>query len=296
VSEWVQVVVLGLVQGVAEFLPISSSGHLVLVPHLAGWARPGLAFDVALHLGSAAAIVVSFRRDLLALARAAARPHRASAPQRRLVAALIVGCLPIAVAGLTLRDFFAEVFEAPSAAALFLFLTAALLVPGERVRARRIRSKASQLPVSPQPARRAPFDTGIDLSDPSGTTLGDLRLTQALLVGVGQSLALFHGLSRSGTTITAGLIAGMTRPAAARFSFLLALPAVLGAGILSIGDLADPGPYTTPQIALGVLASFGGGLAAIAILLRLVSRAPLTVFVAYLLAAGLGSFAGIQLR
>jgi undecaprenyl-diphosphatase len=287
VPEWVQAVVLGIVQGATEFIPVSSSGHLVLVPFVLGWEKPSLAFDVALHAGTAAAILLYFRDDLLAMARAVLRPDRSpeGPTYRRFALLLMVASVPAALAGVALQGLVEDAFESPRLAASLLLVTAALLVGGERLRTRRIARTA--VPVAAGPARGAPVATpmGADPDDPGGTTLDGVRLGQALVVGASQALALLPGISRSGTTITAGVAAGLTRPAATRFSFLLALPALVGAGIVSLPDLAEPGRFSGVEIALGVLASFVAGYLAVAFLVRLVARAGLGGFSVYLVVA-----------
>ncbi|HUH07606.1 MAG TPA: undecaprenyl-diphosphate phosphatase [Egibacteraceae bacterium] len=314
VPEWLQALILGVIQGVTEFVPVSSSGHLVLVPHLLGWQRPGLAFDVALHVGTLAAIVAYFRAELTAmgkgffaaLTRGEATPE---ARQYRTVGALIaVATIPVALVGLVFKGVFERLFENPSAAAGFLLVTAALLVSGEALRSRRARRGVSV------PAVRAPADSdpgpdrgpgvpspavglplGHDLADPTGLTLDRIGLRQAVVVGLLQVLALCPGISRSGSTITAGMAAGMTREAATRFSFLLALPALVGAAILSLPDLFDPAIaqiYSAPEVLMGIAAAFISSYLAIRYLVALVARDRLTGFAIYCVAASAVGFMG----
>ncbi|MDP8977824.1 MAG: undecaprenyl-diphosphate phosphatase [Actinomycetota bacterium] len=301
VPTWLQALVLGLVQGLTEFFPVSSSGHLVIVPALLGWPPPDLAFDVALHMGTAGAVVVYFRADLVAMARALVT--RGDSPPgrfyRRLAVALVVSSVPVALIGLGLKSTFERAFATPAVASGFLFLTAALLVAGERVRSARVGSAArigasGSGPAHPSPTEQGPrgVATGADVSDPVGRRLDELTLPRALVIGVAQTLALFPGVSRSGTTITAGVVAGLTREAATRFSFLLALPALAGAGVLSLPDLARPGMFGGLDLALGVLAAFATGYAAIHFLLRLVARERLTGFAVYCAAVGVLGLVG----
>jgi undecaprenyl-diphosphatase len=290
VPTWLQALVLGVVQGLTEFIPISSSGHLVLVPYLLGWERPGLAFDVALHLGTAGAIVTYFRAELWAMARGFLRPGAppAGVLYRRLGLLLVLGSVPVAVVGLTAKEAFERVFATPPAAAVFLFGTAAILFAGEAWRSRRVRAavaveqgrRGRALPGTPTLA------IGVDPEDPQGRTLPEIGVREALLVGTAQVLALFPGISRSGTTIMAGVAAGMTRQAATRFAFLLALPALIGAGIVSLPDLAEPGIYRATDIALGVLAAFVASYLAIRFLVAFVSTERLTGFGKYCIVAG----------
>lgn len=320
ITDWVQALVLGVVQGLTEFIPVSSSGHLVLLPYVLGWQRPGLAFDVALHAGTAGAIVLYFRRDLLGMARAVLSGGRTreSRMYRRMLVLLAVASVPVAIVGVTLKSTFERLFETPPVAAGMLLVTAAVLVGGERLRTRRVeRTRTAPAPAAdpdqrvwtgdwvgdvpaeaPDAELADPWDhaVGTDLEDPSGTDLEGMGLREALIVGCAQTLALLPGMSRSGTTIMAGIVGGMTREAATRFSFLLALPAMVGALILSVPDLGEPSTYSGGAIAVGVLAAFVAGYAAIAFLVRLVAHTSLTVFARYLVVAGvLGLFAYVMI-
>jgi undecaprenyl-diphosphatase len=314
---WIQAVVLGIVQGLTEFVPVSSSGHLVLAPYLLGWERPGLAFDVALHVGTLGAILAYFRRELWAMARGlvGALLRRAVSAEdalyRRLALLLAVGTIPVAIAGYAAKPLFEDVFENPLAASAFLLVTAALLVTGERVRDRRVRA-AEQVRVAerqhpsrtgdwrsdrppPEPgsdARAVRLPTGDDPADRTGQTLQGIGLRHAVAVGLFQVLALFPGVSRSGATITGGVVSGLTRESATRFSFLLALPALVGAAALSLGDLAEPLVYSWLEILGGVVAAFVSGYLAIRYLVALVSRDRLTGFAKYVVVAAAIGFAG----
>jgi undecaprenyl-diphosphatase len=300
---WLQAIILGIVQGLTEFIPISSSGHLVIVPYLAGWPDPGLAFNVALHLGTALAVVVFFRRELVAMARGLLRGGRGGqdpdgAVYRRLAVFVVLATIPVGLAGVLLEDLVGEAFTNPLVAAAFLLLTAALLTLGEWRRDARINRAAA---ARPAPAADTPVWTGSwvgeasqaqaaplgvlpmgdDAQDPDGAPLDRVRLRQALLIGLVQMVALLPGVSRSGATITAGMVAGLTREAATRFSFLLSLPALLGAFVVSLPDLAEPGPYSGAAIAGAVVAAFGAGYAAVRFLVALVARDRLTGFARY---------------
>lgn len=308
ITDWLQAIALGVLQGLTEFIPISSSGHLVLVPYVLGWPRPGLAFDVALHTGTAGAIVLYFRAELTGMAWAVLRGGgtREGRLYRRLVLLLAVASVPVALVGFTLKDLFERLFATPPVAAVMLFATAALLIGGEKLRDRRVAAAAHApapasgesdgagnpdmvegTPVAPVVSDPWEVDVGGDAADPAGKDLEQMRIREALLIGAAQIFALLPGLSRSGTTIMAGLGAGLTREAATRFSFLMALPALVGAAILSLPDLAEPGPYSGGAIAAGVVASFVAGYAAISFLIRLVAHTSLTVFARYLVVAGI---------
>jgi undecaprenyl-diphosphatase len=314
---WLQSLILGIVQGVTEFVPVSSSGHLVLLPYLAGWDEPGLAFDVALHMGTAAAVIVFFRSELVGMAKAVVRPGGGaeSALYRRLLVLLAIGTVPAAIAGVTLESFFQETFKSPLVVSSFLLVTALVLTAGERFRARRIALAKVRADAAPKPQQvwtgdwmgevsdetavdpLANVDIGRDAGDVSGTDLRGLQLRHALVVGVGQAFALFPGLSRSGATITAGMFSGLTRAAATRFSFLLSLPALVGAAVVSLPDLGEQtSAYSGGDLAVGVIAAFVAGYATVAWLIRLLARERLTVFVRYLIAASAIGFLGYAMN
>lgn len=321
--EWWQALLLGVLQGVTEFLPVSSSGHLVLVPYVASWPAPGLAFDAAVHGGTAGALVAVFRRELTAMARGLAGGSDVDAHLARRLAGLVaLGTVPLVVVGLTVRRTVEAAFESPPAAATGLLATAVILLAGERWRQRRVgQASSARVDAGPgeapersdgahasgEPAARAPADdatpraraivTGDDAEDPAGATLDRLGPRAALLIGVGQTLAVLPGVSRSGTTIMSGVAAGLTREAAARFAFLLALPALAGAIALSGIELATGGAGTLGWAGLmgAIAAAFVSGLAAVSWLLRLVAHTSLTGFAGYCVAAGVAGWLAIAL-
>ena len=261
----IQAIVLGIVQGLTEFIPISSSAHLIIVPWIMGWPDPGLAFDAALHLGTLAAVLVYFIGDWLAIAKglfASIRERRITGGHYRLLAWLILaGSVPGALAGVLLDDFVEEVFHGPGGAhatggilmmaALILGLAALLLLA--EIIARHTRE------------------------------MENVTWRDALIIGTAQALAVLPGVSRSGATITAGLLLGLKREAAARFSFLLATPLVAGAGLKKIYDLAKAGMPAADQTAfvLGLLAAAVSGYLCIALLLRYLQRNSTVPFVIY---------------
>lgn len=263
--------VLGAVQGLTEFIPISSSGHLVLVPFVLGWEGsggtfdPGVPFDVAVHLGTALAVIVYFRRELVdivagTLRTLAGRGGENDRRMGRLALLLVVGSIPAATAGLVLEGFFEGLFDEPGAVALLLLGTAALLFVGEAVYRRQ----------------------GEDRRD-----LDDLGVVDALAMGTFQAVAIAPGISRSGATIVAGLARRLSRDAAARFSFLLGLPAIIGAGIIQIPDFpvgTDVGPVVGATVVSAVI-----GFAAIAFLLRYLRTRGLLPFGAYCVLASLAA-------
>jgi undecaprenyl-diphosphatase len=268
-----QAFVLGLVQGLTEFIPISSSGHLQAVPFLVGWEPGGLAFDVALHLGTLVAVVAAFRADLWSMVRGLLRPRDQDAAMRgsrRLVGLLAVASVPAAIVGLLARDAISAAFEQPLAIAAFLALTALLLWSAERRR--------TQLGTVEHAAG--------DLAA-VGVELDALPWSRAVGIGAAQALAILPGVSRSGATIAAGMALGMSRGAAARLSFLMLLPVTFGAALVTLPDLATAQPGTLPfgpvEIALGVGVSAVSGYLAIRFLLALVARRSLLIFARYVL-------------
>lgn len=219
---------------------------------------------------------------------------------------LVLGSVPVALSGIFLKSLFENAFESPLLVSGFLLVTALLLSAGERVRARRVLAQDSAPRENSERAwawqgdcqgdvqrevagvEATDVETGRDPEDPRGVDLGHLGVGRTLVVGVAQAFVLFPGLSRSGITITAGLFAGLTRPAATRFSFLLSLPALIGAGLVSLPDLGEEGVgYQSADIVIGVVAAFVAGYATVAWLVRLVARERLTVFVRYLVAVAM---------
>jgi undecaprenyl-diphosphatase len=257
---------MGIVQGATEFLPVSSSGHLVLVPWLLNWQLGDISFHVVLHAGTLLAVLAYFWRDLVALLRAAwrglieRRPF--DDPLARMAWLLLLASVPAAIAGLLLEDLVTEILETPRAVSAFLLVTAALLMISERL-GRKDREARS------------------------------LTIRGALWIGLAQALALFPGISRSGATIAGGLTRGLRRSEAARFSFLLAVPVILGGTVLAIIDLATT-PGSAAQagpLTVGFLASAGVGYPAIHLLMTHVRRRPLTGFAIYCLLAGIAGLA-----
>lgn len=274
---WLRAVVLGVVQGLTEFLPVSSSGHLVVIPYLFSWETPGLSFDVALHAGTLLAVVGYFAADLWYLATRSVgigiTDATEAARARRTVALLAVGSVPAAAAGFTLESMFADAFERPVWVSAFFLVTAGLLIAAERIRTRRaaVRDAIDEGDVP------AHLDPGRD-----ETTIGWI---DTLTIGSFQALALFPGISRSGSTIAAGMFRGLSREASARFSFLLMIPAVAGATVLKVPELFDGGArqvFTTTEVLAGMAAAAVSGFWAIRYLLRLVQTDDLKGFARYL--------------
>jgi undecaprenyl-diphosphatase len=257
-----QAIVLGAVQGLTEFIPISSSGHLVVVPGLFNWTQPGVAFDVMLHTASLIALLVYFSGDLLDLARGIIGRDRASI---RLGVLLLIGTIPAGIAGLLFGGYFEETFKDARSAALQLVITAVILVVAEQALRHHERKRAGE-------GRRL-------------RGMGDLNTVDSVAVGVAQAVSIFPGISRSGATIGAALGLGVARDAAARFAFLLAIPALLGATIVELPDLAES-PLPVASSIAGFLVSLVTSYAAIAALIRYLRTRTLYPFAVYCVIAG----------
>lgn len=264
-----QALVLGVVQGATEFLPISSSGHLVLVPWLFGWdfdPKVAFVFDVLVQWGTIVAVIAYFWRDLYSLARAWVqglwnrKPF--AHPESRLAWLLLLATLPAAILGLLLKSTVERTFDQPLTVSFFLLGTAALLYFAER---------------GGRPFMEMPVMTWVD----------------SLWIGLAQSLALFPGISRSGATIAGGLFRGLKREEAARFSFLLSVPTMIGAGLVALIDLfssTNALQQIVPLLAGFVTAAITGFIA-IHWLLRYLKHHPLYVFSVYCLIAAMGGIA-----
>jgi undecaprenyl-diphosphatase len=254
---------MGLVQGLTEFLPISSSGHLIVVPELLGWTDPfidSLAFGVMLHMATLLALLLFFRADWVRLVPAWFGSLRDRSidgdPDRRLAWLLVLSTIPAVIAGLLLNDLIETGFREGRLVAVTLLVGAAILWLAERTGTR---------------TRR----------------IADLTTAGALGIGAAQALALVPGISRSGISISAGLFAGLDRESAARFSFLMATPITAGAGLYEVRKLVIGEAGVVVDLGLlvaGMLASLIAGLAAIAVLLRFLRTHPTTIFVVYRIA------------
>ena len=265
----VQALVMGITQGLTEFLPVSSSGHLIVVPFLLGFNDPfidSLSFSVMLHLATLVALLVYFRWDWLRLVPAGLAAIRdrslhdpatgRAVPERRLAWLLVVATIPAVIVGVLLNDVIESNVRSPGIVAVMLVVGGAILWLGDRL------GRQTQ---------------GVQ----------DVTFPLAFGIGVAQAFALIPGISRSGISIAAGLFAGLTREAAARFSFLMATPVIAGAGawetIKLIRGEGGPGVEVGPLVA-GMLAALVAGLLAIEITLRYLRTHPVTIFALYRLA------------
>jgi undecaprenyl-diphosphatase len=285
----IRALVLGIVQGLTEFLPISSSAHLSIVPRLLGYPTPTLAFEVLLHFGTLAAVVAYFARDLWAFVLCLFAPgrlgHQEAATRRRLLGLLALASVPAAVVGFLVQDWADAQTSRPLRAAIWLVLTTIIMIAAELYARSRTRHPVS-VTVHGDHGQAGPSGTGPTTgAEPAEEELKHLPVARATAIGLAQALALIPGTSRSGVTISAGLFAGVSREAAARFSFLLSIPAILGAGILKLGELS--GATETPaELVVGTLAAAISGFLAVSFLLRLLRTRTLWPFIWYRLIAG----------
>ncbi|HVV25305.1 MAG TPA: undecaprenyl-diphosphate phosphatase [Pseudonocardiaceae bacterium] len=282
---FLEAIVVGAFQGVTELFPVSSLGHSVLIPALVGgeWARdldvsapesPYLAFIVGLHVATAAALLLFFWRDWVRIIGGlitSIRYRRMRTPAERLAWLIVIATIPVGLSGLLLEHVFREVLGRPIPAASFLIVNGAVLYLGERLRRR-----VEKLPVD-------------DTEDPD-TRLSRMSIGRGTLIGSAQILALLAGISRSGVTMVAGLLRGLSHEDAARFSFLLATPVILAAGVLKIPDLFGPlGASIGGQVLAGSIASFVSAYLAVRFLTRYFHTRTLTPFAIYCAVFGVAS-------
>ncbi len=255
----IQIVILAIVQGLTEFLPVSSSAHLLLVPVFTGWPDQGIAFDVGLHAGSLAAVVIYFRKEIGEMASGwwHSISKRELTDSGRLAWAVILGTIPVGLAGLLLRDMVAGSFRSPAVTAGGL-IGFGLLLGWADWRKKGVRTTAQ------------------------------IRWVDVLFIGCAQALALIPGTSRSGITITAGLLSGFSRKEAARFSFLLAIPVIALAGLMEIRTLVQTGSTVNwPALLAGMLIAAITAFACIHFFLALIRRIGMQPFVVYRVLLGL---------
>jgi undecaprenyl-diphosphatase len=268
-----QALILGIVQGLTEFLPVSSSAHLVFVPALMR-IPSSVPFDTLLHLGTLLAVIGYFGKDVAALVKAfflslADIPGKRFGrglredPFKRLAWLLIIGSIPAGVLGYFLKRFFESLFHSVAATALLLIVTGIILWFADR-------------------ARRG------------NKTASDLTLADGLAIGLAQAAAIAPGISRSGATISAGLFLGLEGRAAARFSFLLSIPAILGATVLQLKGISAGFHLSAGVFLAGLISSFVCGLLAIRFMMKVIQERPLTVFACYCWLAG-GVFLALSL-
>jgi undecaprenyl-diphosphatase len=316
---WLEAIVIGGLQGVAELFPVSSLGHSVLIPAVIGgsWARdldvsspasPYLAFVVGLHVATALALLIYFWRDWVRIVRGLVTSiirREVTEPDQRLGWLLVVSTIPVGLAGLALEHVFRVYLSKPVPTAAFLVVNGVLLLAGERLRQRSERRDPdpATVPLASVGAvaahgaaahRAAAPPTAEEMSD---QRLAQLPMSRAVLIGATQIAALAPGISRSGSAMVAGLVKGLSHADAARFSFLLATPVILAAGLLKVGDLAGPlGDGSRPQILVGSLLSGIGAYVSVRYLTRYFETRSLRPFGIYCIVAGLACLVWFWLR
>ncbi len=331
--------IIGLIQGVTELFPVSSLGHAILIPALAGgrWATDlsvsakgsaYLAFIVGLHVATAIAMIIFFWRDwvriivaFFASVRHVAAPEpgtRRWEPQntdQKLAWLLILGTIPVGIAGAVLQHAFTDLFSKPKLVAIVLFVNGLILLGGERMRRRGAQAEAEQIAADQMAADRQRATVGAGIRVPGGggrhssgqramkqeqasmalesdRRLADVGYLGGFLLGASQILALLPGISRDGIVMVSGMFRGLTRQDAARFSFLLSAPVIFAAGVFKLHDLTGPlGAGIREQVLFGSVLSGIGAYLALRFLVRYLSSPArtLTPFAIYCLAAGLGS-------
>ncbi len=252
-----QAIVLGVIQGLAEFLPISNSAHLALTPWLLGWEEAGLAFDVALHVGTLLAVLWYFRKEWIRLTMAAIDillERSIRTEEQRRVLFLIVATIPGGIAGLLLNRYAETIFRSPTLIAINLMVMGGILWIADRM------------------GRVA-------------RPLENMRMRDAVIIGLAQIAALVPGVSRSGSTITAGLAMGFTRESAATFSFLMSMPITAAAALFKVPEALRV-PDAAGPVLFGIIASAASGWLAIAVLLRYVQRHSYGIFALYRIVLG----------
>jgi undecaprenyl-diphosphatase len=264
----IEAIILGIVQGITEFLPISSSAHIIVVPWLFGWGEPGLSFNVAVHMGTLAAVLLFFRKDILGMALALPRGvvtgKPLADPMSRLALIILAGSIPAGLIGFTLGDRIEALFHDGGGNGAFAVIASMLIIVGLLMLL-------------------------VERKLPQHREFGKIGWRDGILVGVAQAVALIPGTSRSGATITAGMILGLRKEVAARFSFLLGIPAVTGAGMLEVSRLMDRGLTADERLPFifGTITAAVIGYASIAFLLRFLQTNSVLVFTVYRIALGL---------
>ena len=314
---WLEASVIGALQGVSELFPVSSLGHSVLIPAMLGgsWARdlnvsapesPYLAFIVGLHVATALALILYFWRDWQRIVTGLVTSivhRRVSNADEKLAWLLVLATIPVGITGLLLEHLFRTVLSKPDPTAVFLMINGLGLIAVEQWRRSRARTGQSPSPSStpssapssdPPLAPSAPSSAARGTGEPTTAEalaidhrLAHLSLREGVLIGAAQILALLPGISRSGAAMTAGLIDGLDNEDAARFSFLLATPVILAAGLLKLPDLAGPlGDGIRGQVVLGSVLSFIGAYASVRFLSRYFRANSLRPFGLYCVAFG----------
>jgi undecaprenyl-diphosphatase len=309
---YVEAVVIGALQGITELFPVSSLGHSVLIPALVGgsWARdlnvsttesPYLAFIVGLHVATAAALLLFFWRDWVRILKGlytSLRYRRLCDSDERLAWMIVIATIPVGISGLLLEHTFRTVLGRPVPAAVFLTINGVMLYGAERLRRRAPRPTPALVGAGASVPWPSPPSPVAEDCDPAGSDerISRRRIADTTLIGSAQILALLAGISRSGVTMAAGLLRGLSHEDAARFSFLLATPVILAAGVLKVPDLFGPlGAGIHGQVLAGSIASGVCAYLSVRFLTRYFETRTLTPFAIYCTLAGLGSLAWLAL-
>lgn len=282
-----EAIVLGLVQGFTEFLPVSSSGHLVMTQEVLGLRMPGIMLEVALHVATLLSVVVVYRSRLWQIIRGVLRGERGAWAY---ASALVLATIPAVLVGLFLKDAVEAAFDTPRVTAIGLLITAALLVSTRFATRRNVQSEAA-------PAEARVQAAGGPTSDPVGATGPDApSMGIALLMGVAQAFAILPGVSRSGSTITAGLWSRLNGEKAAEFSFLMSIPAILGATVLMLADFESGATGAgAGALAVGFMTALVSGIVAIKSLVWLLRRQAFHHFAWYVATVAVLFFAYLSL-
>lgn len=251
-------IVLGIIQGIAEFLPISSSAHLIIFPYLFSWEESGLAFDVALHFGTMMAVLVLFFKDWWNLFIGALKDIKTKkkSTNGKMFWYLVIATIPAGIAGLLLDDFIEDVVRGKLwIIALCLAIMGLLIFIGDKWASKHFKKE---------------------------TKFEDMTLKQVIIVGISQAFAVIPGFSRSGTTILAGRLQGISKEAITKFTFLLSVPVICGATILKVTDLV-----LTKEVIIGIVTSFATGILAIKFLLNYIKKHDFSVFAFYRVILGI---------
>ncbi|MFW7378106.1 MAG: undecaprenyl-diphosphate phosphatase [Oligoflexus sp.] len=257
--ELVQIIVLALVQGLTEFLPVSSSAHLILVPVFSNWSDQGLAFDIAIHVGTLLAVILYFNREIIGMAQDWVQSIfiRRSTENSRLAWAILLGTIPVGIAGLTFKSFIESEMRSP------LIMSAGMIGFGILL-------------------------GWADWKKKGYRTIQEINWKDILIIGCAQALALFPGTSRSGITITAALMLGLNRESSARFSFLLSIPVILLAGGLEVFSLArSEFPVAWSELAIGTVAAAISAYVCIYYFMAIINRIGMMPFVIYRFVLGM---------
>ncbi len=321
---WLEAIVIGAMQGVAELFPVSSLGHSVLLPAVVGgsWAQdldvsapesPYLAFIVGLHVATALALLLFFWRDWVRIIRGLVTSilrREVTNSEQRLAWLLVLGTIPVGIVGLLLEHTFRTVLSRPVPTAVFLVLNGLVLLGAEMLRRRAVANVPSAgggAHAGPGAARGEVDPDGrvagrggavaVTTAEASDERLGGMPVLRAIGIGAAQIAALCPGLSRSGVTMATGLLRGLSHEDAARFSFLLSTPVILAAGVLKLGDLAGPlGDGVRPQILVGSLLSFVGAYLSVRFLTRYFENRSLRPFGVYCIVVGVACLIWFGIR